>query len=250
MIRSSRSLAVRTLAIGLTIAAAFTLVACKKKAGDSCSGSEALCEGNQAILECHDGKLVKVACLGAKGCSQAVTGVQRSGRTTTTNYAVTCDFSGNPVGSDCTDDEALCAADKSMVVSCKNKKIEQHLCRGPGKCSETATTIECDDSIQIVGDPCEGTDYACSPDKKQQLSCKGKAFALESNCRGPKGCYNEGKDTIRCDLGGQNVGEGCDDGFACSVDGKALLKCAAKKWAVDEKCKKKCAIEGNSVGCT
>jgi hypothetical protein len=182
-----------------SVAACLSIVvlsACgKKKAGSACTGDEALCSDKQTILECHDGKLVEMACKGPKGCAEAATGAKRAGRNVTVNYAVSCDFSGNAVGETCTtNDSFLCSPDKSAMLRCKDKKIVSTACRGPKKCSESATQVDCDSSIA-------------------------------------------------------QVGESCDDGYACSTDAKATLKCAAGKWAVDEPCKKSCKASGNSVGC-
>ncbi len=126
---------------------------------------------------------------------EAATGATRAGRNVTVNYAVTCDFSGNAPGDACTDaDSYLCSADKTSMLRCKDKKIVATACRGPKKCTETPTQVDCDTSIA-------------------------------------------------------QIGESCVDGFACSTDAKATLKCASGKWAVDEKCKKSCTVSGNGVGC-
>lgn len=240
----------RSTSVVVVVSAMLALVACKKKAGSSCSGNEALCADKQTILECHDGKLVAMACKGAKGCGEKATGVSRSGNTVTTNYDVTCDFSGNAPGEDCLNDgESVCSGDKTKMATCKNKKLVVDDCLGDKHCTETATAIECDDSVQKVGATCEGNDTACSPDKKQILSCKTGKMAVDSNCRGPKGCHVDGN-SIGCDLGGQNIGEPCGGGYACAADGKATLKCNGGKWAHDEKCKKGCVTKGNEVGCS
>ena len=174
----------------------FALSGCgKKKAGSACTANEALCSDKQTILECHDGKLVEMTCKGPKGCGEAATGATRAGRNVTVNYAVTCDFSGNAPGEACTDaDSYLCSADKTNMLRCKDKKLVATACRGPKKCSETPTQVDCDTSIA-------------------------------------------------------QVGETCNDGYACSTDAKATLKCASGKWAVDEKCKKSCTVSGSGVGC-
>lgn len=242
----------RVVVVVATLAVLIAAGGCKKKAGGSCSGDEALCSDKNTILECQDGKLVELACKGPAGCAEKHKGTSRSGQTVTHNYAVLCDFTGNAAGTPCFDDEAQCSADKKAMVSCKNKKIEVHKCLGPKGCSEGATAIDCDATIQSAGDPCEGEDHACTVDMKQMLSCKANKFVVVENCRGPKACSVTGHD-IGCDGGDQAVNDPCahDGDYACQTDKKAVLKCSGSKWTVDSKCpaKKQCSVKGNEVGC-
>jgi len=228
----------------------------KKKAGDKCTGDQALCLDKETILTCENGVFAQMSCKGAMGCGEKVTGVHRSGRRTTTNYAVSCDFSGNEAASPCTadDDSAMCSADKKTMVMCSKGKIERHSCLGKKQCAETKDAVNCDTSVQNVGDECEGTAVACSPDGKQRLECRDGKMGVELNCRGPKACSVNGQNKIECDRGGQAIGDPCgDDGdYACTADEKAIVKCASHKWAMDEPCgtkKKKCTVVGNQVGC-
>ena len=134
----------------------------------------------------------------------------------------------------------------------RNKKIEITKCLGAKACSEGATTIDCDTTIQTLGEACEGDEVACSVDKKQILRCASAKFVLGQACRGAKGCTVNGQ-KISCDEGDQVEGEPCspDGNYACTGDKKSLLKCAAFKWAIDEKCKgrKTCQQRGDEVGC-
>jgi len=239
-------LTVAVLALGLLA------MGCSKKAGDSCEGAEAHCDGKKAILECHDAKLVRVECLGPKGCAEEHEGTEVQGGSVTSMYAVSCDISGNPVGSSCTDDEVRCAADKKTMVSCKDKKIVNRLCRGPLGCNELPDEVRCDTSIEVAGTPCEGETYACTEDKKQQLSCQTNVYALLAHCNGPKGCYAEDESTVGCDVGNQKLGDPCDSdggGYACNMEANAILKCEGNKWIADDKCENKCVLEGDSIGC-
>lgn len=181
----------------VTLSSLALLTACgKKKEGASCTGQEALCSDKTNILECHDGKLVAMACKGPKGCAESATGASRAGRNVTVNYAVSCDFSGNAPGEACTQNDAyLCSADKSQMLRCKDGKLLATACRGAKKCTETPTQVDCDTSVAAMG-------------------------------------------------------EACDDGYACSTDGKATLKCAGGKWSLDEACKKTCTVSASGVGCT
>ena len=223
----------------------------KKKAGDKCTGDEATCLDKTNILECHGGVLAQMTCKGAKGCSETATGTTRSGKTVTTNLAVDCDFSAAAAGDPCLDDASQCSADNSTMVTCKAKKITLTKCLGPKACATSKTQIDCDTSVQPVGAPCEGADdVACTPDKKQMLSCAAGKLVLAQNCRGAKGCTSEGR-KIGCDSGAQSEGDPCATAgdYDCAADKKAVLKCNNSKWAVDQKCKKGCAVSGTSVGC-
>lgn len=222
----------------------------KKKAGDACSGDEAVCLDPSTILECHDGKFAQMACKGAKGCAERHTGSSTAGKTVTHNYAVECDFTGNASGEPCLEDSALCSADKSTMITCKDKKISATKCMGPRQCTETAKEVDCDTTIQPAGGTCEGDDHACTPDKKQMLRCSGGKLVVGASCRGPKGCSVEGQ-KITCDTGPQNVGEPCSgESYECSTDKKVLLKCSGNKWVVDQKCGKKgCISNEHEAGC-
>src|SRR5690348_9577432 len=96
------------LVVTACLCVALALPGCKpkaKKAGDACKGDEASCLADKsAILECHDGKLVQMSCKGPKACNEKLTGATTSGRTVTQNFAVQCDFTGNPAGDTCTDE--------------------------------------------------------------------------------------------------------------------------------------------------
>jgi hypothetical protein len=243
----------RLVVAGAVLVLLVTSAGCKflkKKAGGKCTGEEATCLDKANILECHDGMLLQMACKGPKGCAERHTGTTVAGRNTTHNYAVECDFSESVAGEACLDDTAMCSADKARMVACKDKKILVAKCLGPKKCSETATKVDCDTSVQPVGETCEAEEAACSPDGKQMLHCVSGKLAVAQNCRGPKGCSVSGDHKIDCDAGPQSVGDACSgDGYECSGDKKTLLKCAKDKWSVDQKCKKTCVTQGREVGC-
>ena len=166
----------KTVIVTLVLAAFVAAAGCKgkKKAGDKCTGDEASCLDKTNILECHDGVLAQMTCKGAKGCSEKATGSTRSGKTVTTNFAVDCDFSAAAEGDACLDDSSQCSADNTTMVTCKAKKITLTKCLGPKACKTSPTVIDCDTSVQPAGAACEGADdVACTPDKKQMLTCTG-----------------------------------------------------------------------------
>jgi hypothetical protein len=114
-----------------------------KKAGDKCSADEASCIDKTNILECQSGVFAQMACKGPKGCSEKATGATHSGRTVTTNYSVECDISGSAVGDACLDDTSTCSADKTTMVTCKDKKITRTACLGAKACSGSTATQPC-----------------------------------------------------------------------------------------------------------
>jgi hypothetical protein len=235
------------------VAVLLIAVGCKssKKAGDKCSADEASCIDKTNILECQAGVFAQMQCKGPKGCSEKVTGATHSGRTVTTNYAVECDFTAGAEGDPCLDDTSMCSADKTTMVTCKDKKLTRSACLGAKGCTESATKIDCDTTLQPVGAACDADEAACSPDKKQMLHCVKNKFAVAANCRGPKACTVEGQ-KIGCDHGAQNVADPCgsEGDYECAADKKAILKCGGGKWAVDTKCgKQNCATTGQQVGC-
>jgi hypothetical protein len=121
--------------------------------------------------------------------------------------------------------------------------------------------VTCDNSIANLGDTCrEEEDYACSPDKKTALACRGGKFVQASLCKGPKGCRVTGegnnKFKVECDDSVAGVGDPCEkeDHYSCTADEKAILRCKGKKFEllpVEERCKpkEKCVIRNGQVGC-
>lgn len=83
------------------------------------------------------------------------------------------------------------------------------------------------------------------------LTCT-KGTWVKSECRGPKGCAVN-QNFVECDHTLATLGDVCDheEGIACAVDGKALLKCANGKFAVDEACtgETTCKVIGSQAGC-
>ena len=58
---------------------------------------------------------------------------------------------------------------------------------------------------------------------------------------------------VECDDSIANPGDACDkEGhYSCTPDEKQIVRCIAKKYVTDDKCKKneKCAVKGELVGC-
>jgi hypothetical protein len=94
--------------------------------------------------------------------------------------------------------------------------------------------------IGNAGDACEGRTFACSTDKKAELSC-GAADKLEvtTSCKGPNGCrVAPDGNSITCDYTSADVKDPCDTtDDACSTDHKSELMCVAGKFSVRATCK-------------
>jgi hypothetical protein len=243
----TRSLAL--LLVACLAASSFLVGGCKPKAGATCkTETKEICLGGNHALACHDGKWEEMICRGPGGCGKA-------------GNEVVCDQSVAEDKDVCNlVNDFVCSSDKKGMLECiKNKWTFSQSCLGERNCVMESKRVTCDNSLANPGDTCrEEDDYACAlPDKKNAIVCRGGKFTLASNCRGKNGC-NVGGDKdkgfkIECDDSIANPGDTCDkEGhYSCSPDEKQIVRCAAKKYVADEKCKKneKCAVKGELVGC-
>jgi hypothetical protein len=224
------------------------LVACKPKAGASCKiETKEVCGGDKDALVCHDGKWEEMLCRGPQGCSK-------------TSGDNVCDQSVAEDKDVCNlQNDFVCTADKKGMLECqKNRWTFVHSCLGERNCLMEQKKVVCDNSIANAGDACrEEDDYACSPDKKNALVCRGGKFIVASNCKGKNACRVTGDKgagyKVECDDSIATVGDTCDkEGhFACAPDEKSIVKCVNKKFVADDKCRprEKCAVKGELVGC-
>lgn len=143
----------------------------------------------KAVVTCKDGKWRKVeSCTGPRGC--AATG------------SIDCDGPTASPGDFCVKEEKAdyaCSPDRKAQLRCDagGWKIES-ACLGEKGCSTSGLDVECDDSVQHPGAPCEKEDEGssvCSTDEKTILDCKDGKFVKARTC--PKAC-KVGKDTIEC----------------------------------------------------
>lgn len=230
------------------VLAVAALGACKPKVGGSCKiETKEVCIEDKKALACHDGKWEEMSCKGPDGCSKA------SGESV-------CDQSVAEDKDVCNlADDYVCTGDKKGMLQCtKNKWTLVQSCLGDRACVMEKKKVTCDNSIANVGDDCrEEEDYACTPDRKAALACRGSKFVQANLCKGPKGCRVTGAKEqgfkVECDDSIANVGDACEkeEHFACATDERAILKCKGKKFESEEKCKpkEKCQIRGGSVGC-
>jgi hypothetical protein len=274
--------------VGWGLGVALLGAGCTKKAGDSCSGEQVLCTSTSRALECVNGKLEDVACLGPVGCVEVAHRCDRSkteaGSACSGDWAactpdgkqfleckgnklvqtgtcsgprgcypsgneLRCDQSQANPGDICSGDGVACGTDPKQLMRCKDGKfVLDGACRGASGCRDIAGRIECDQTIGAVGDKCEGTGSACDPDGKALLTCKNNKLERVNACRGPEGCQVVGPN-VRCDRSVGVVGDTCEgDSAACSQDGKSLLTCRSGKLMERRKCKK-CSATGSLIEC-
>lgn len=223
----------------LSIAALFC--GCKAKVGATCKvDKQEVCVDKSALV-CHSGTWQEMACRGPKGC---MPGEQ-----------ATCDQSSARAGDVCNiENNVTCSEDKKASLTCKDKKwVLETVCGGPLGCSVgTDKTLECDASVAKESDKCVEKAVACSSDKKSRLVCVGGKYTLASQCRGDLGCRLMGG-KVDCDDSLATPADVCTQAnhYACSVDGKSVLRCDGSKFTVDETCKnrKVCRLSGDKVGC-
>lgn len=142
--------------------------------GEACVESAVACTADKsARLACVNGTFrVKDRCRGAGACE-----IQGS--------RVRCDTSIAADGDPCSGSRSACSADGETLLACKNEVMRAaKSCRGPQKCTLDAAKgkLRCDESVAMVGDPCEGARTACSTDGKAELECRGGAFASVRAC--------------------------------------------------------------------
>jgi hypothetical protein len=161
-------------------AASGDAVSCDNKfaqATDGCNKetSDLACtEDKKGELRCKDNKLVLASsCRGPKGCWWE-------------GSTLHCDTDVADPSDPCEDDEDLaCSTDGKALLKCKKDHYAvEFTCKGPLGCKVDGTKVRCDDDIADVGDPCNGEgNWACTPDKKQLLSCHQGKFKSDQQCK-------------------------------------------------------------------
>ncbi len=222
---------------------ALTLPGCKPKEGKACKteGQESCVDGKTA-LACHSGVWERMECRGVLGCRKVGSQAECDQSVALNNDV--CNLA----------DDVVCSSDRKSMLECKkNHWTKTSNCMGQNACVLVGKTVKCDNSVANLGDSCShDEDYACSPDKKLSLVCKGEKFKISANCRGPKGC-NVIANKINCDDSQASKDDACDHegNYSCDVNGKAILVCKGKKFTLDEPCKGKqsCRVVGDKVGC-
>lgn len=166
-------------------------VACditKNKAGDICATHEegaASCTTEHQMVVCRGGKYAFEPCRGPAGCENS-------------RRRANCDKTLASVGDPCKDEGGkACSAQGEDLLACKGGTMQPlYHCRGAAGC-EAAGKLNCDLSLAEVGDPCdpqmEGA-AACTPDKREIVTCKAGSFIKDQAC-GPKMVCEPGSST-------------------------------------------------------
>jgi hypothetical protein len=228
------------------------LWSCKRPApGGPCTSiGKYQCADAVSALLCQGGTIVSMPCRGPRGCQGQ--GTQNS----------ICDDDLAQEGDPCQqtlNENYSCSTDHAKELVCKDGKFQtRRTCKGPKRCSITATTLNCDDSMADVGDNCvpESGDanFACSIDKKIEIQCDAATskFIASNACRGPRGCWIDGT-AVQCDTSFGREGDPCRpvDHRACNEDARSELKCSPQmKWVKHKDCKREgCKVKGSMTYC-
>ncbi|MBN9166571.1 MAG: hypothetical protein BGO98_15550 [Myxococcales bacterium 68-20] len=160
---------------------------------------------------------------------------------------------GKKVGGSCKGTESTCL-DKKTALACRGGTFAEVACAGPMGCSKYEDHANCDTSVASAGDPCLGEDdeYACSPDGKRAVACKGGKFEPWLECRGKAGCTMLGH-TVSCDTSIAEVGDTCktQGAVACGGDQKHMVVCRDGKFALYRQCRGQygCYNKGETPSC-
>ena len=212
--------------------------------GSACIAEDSAdCDGTQ-LVKCKGGTYHRYPCGGAGGCTRTLTGIS-------------CDSSIGVAGNACREEDAAsCSPDKKAMLHCRSGKlVSDRVCKGPKACVVTdqekkgGLSLECDTTVGDVGDPCGGTNGACSSDKSEVIACKDGKYVAISKCRGADPHCKQVGDKVECaESGVSEVGDPCGNGGACTADGKALLQCENGAFRQRMKCKS-CKVNGDDITC-
>jgi hypothetical protein len=213
--------------------AAFTLLAgCKSHVGDICTVGQATCLDKTSGLFCANRKYAAMTCRGGCGIS---------GRDVTCNNSLAAENDGcAEVG------DVACANDRKNALECTkdNKFAVGETCKGPRGCVVNGNSIDCDNDMSDIGDPCHTAgDFACTSDKGLLLRCDDHKMTPLNACRGPKACRifempQEKKIDFVCDDSVAEENDPCDTNGeeACTMDKKAMYVCRANKFVSYKVC--------------
>ena len=206
----------------------------KPRPGGKCEVGQAICEDTANVIACQGDVFVEARCRGPGGCSKL-------------GSRITCDDSIADDGEVCLEsgsDNRACSSDHKTSLFCAAGKFKAvQTCRGPKGCQIKGDSVTCDSRLAEKGDLCTSAgSFACTPDKKARVVCKGGQFAFDRYCRGPTACHEI---DLACDETVSDVGDPCGVSgmFACSSDGSARLVCQGGQYEKDQSCPKSgCAL--------
>ncbi len=209
--------------------------------GDPCTGHVAVCRGPEVALVCHEGKYFETPCRGPQSC-----------RVEAGN--IVCDTSLDDERDKCPpewEDTGTCRGIDTFV-SCRNGRYQVLDCRGPKGCASKDDKVACDISVAVAGDLCnhEGQS-ACADDKTTMLTCENGKMAMPRPCRGPLGCHSPDAAHVACDEAAIEGDPCTGDVGACSLDGRAMMRCKDGKYTLLHICRgaEGCRVRSGSVGC-
>jgi hypothetical protein len=150
------------------------------------------------------------------------------------------------VGGKCTIGQSYCTKDGALFCG-EDGKLVATSCQGPLGCVQHGKSASCDQSLAVVGEPCEDQDnVACSVDKRSELDCKAKQWVLGATCKGAKGCELKG-DELFCDHTLADKDDPChrDGQIACTNDKTAIMRCTGNVFKAIDSCRgpKSCTFE-------
>lgn len=161
-----------------------TLVSCDQsvaRVGELCDleGGTSCAEDKKSSLRCtSDAWVVDEICGGPLGCS--ATGQQASCDTSLAREGDKCARSGSQ----------SCSQDGRTRMHCQAGRMQtaEH-CRGPQGCAVNQGKVSCDNSLALVGEPCDTADnYACNTDFRTVLVCRGGKYVIDEKCSSTKSC--------------------------------------------------------------
>lgn len=150
------------------------------------------------------------------------------------------------VGGKCTIGQSYCTKEGALFCG-EDGKLVATSCQGPLGCVQHGKAASCDQSLAVVGEPCEDQDnVACSVDKRSELDCKAKQWVLGATCKGAKGCELK-SDELFCDHTLADKDDPChrDGQIACSNDKAFILRCEGNVFKAIDSCRgpKSCTFE-------
>lgn len=138
-----------------------------------------MCSSDRAgVMQCQRGAWVPVQrCGGPRGCGMAGNQVQCD----TGQPAAPAPAAGGPCAPEGTYE---CSADRRGLNACRGGRWTlASTCRGQRGCV-SGTAVDCDHSVALVGDPCDGPkEIACSADGRALLRCSGGVYGVGEPCR-------------------------------------------------------------------
>jgi hypothetical protein len=145
---------------------------------------------------------------------------------------------GKRAGGSCKAGESMCI-EKEKALTCQGGKLVEVQCAGPLACTKLGEHANCDDSVSTEGDHCMAEEeYACMPDKKKALVCKGGVFQRYLECRGKAGCSLLGR-TVSCDTSVAEKDDPCktQGAVACTSDQQHMVVCRDGKFILHRYCR-------------